>query len=67
MLQLDLLQGDRPRSCASPETVCVSDANFQHTNEKVTVHPLIKIKVFVLKLKMNDLVCITAEGNLHYS
>ncbi|XP_069401896.1 period circadian protein homolog 3 isoform X5 [Ovis canadensis] len=22
MLQLDLLQGDRPRSCASPETVC---------------------------------------------
>uniref|UniRef100_A0A8C2RNV0 Period circadian-like C-terminal domain-containing protein n=1 Tax=Capra hircus TaxID=9925 RepID=A0A8C2RNV0_CAPHI len=37
MLQLDLLQEDRPRSCASPETVCVSDANFQHTNEKVTV------------------------------
>ena len=28
---------------------------------------IIKIKVFVLKLKMNDLVCITAEGNLHYS
>uniref|UniRef100_A0A8C6DDJ2 Period circadian regulator 3 n=1 Tax=Moschus moschiferus TaxID=68415 RepID=A0A8C6DDJ2_MOSMO len=35
VLQFDLLQEDRSRSCASPETVCVSDANFQHTNEKV--------------------------------
>uniref|UniRef100_A0A8C6BBS1 Period circadian-like C-terminal domain-containing protein n=1 Tax=Monodon monoceros TaxID=40151 RepID=A0A8C6BBS1_MONMO len=34
-LQLDLLQEDRPRSCASPEAEYVSDTNFQHTREKI--------------------------------
>lgn len=54
-LQLDLLQEDRPRSCASPEAEYVSDTNFQHTREKINVRPLIKIKVFVLRLKTNGL------------
>uniref|UniRef100_A0A8C0HWH1 Period circadian regulator 3 n=1 Tax=Balaenoptera musculus TaxID=9771 RepID=A0A8C0HWH1_BALMU len=34
-LQLDRLQEDRPRSCASPEAEYVSDANFQHKSEKI--------------------------------
>lgn len=63
-LQLNLLQEDMLRSCASseqvrrgvcPEARCVSDADFKGMNEKINVGPLTAIKVLTLGLNTDGL------------